>query len=97
VAHKDHPITDYRSAVGSNGQLIDVREPKEVAAGTIDGAKNIPLGQLPDRLSELASDRRVVVLCRSGGRSTKAAEFLTASGFSDVVNLEGGMLAYEKG
>jgi len=42
---------------------------------------------------ELDRDRRVVLLCRSGGRSTQAAEFLTASGFADVVDLAGGMLA----
>ncbi|MEM9561510.1 MAG: rhodanese-like domain-containing protein [Actinomycetota bacterium] len=93
--HTDHPVTDYTTAVGQNGQLIDVREPDEVAGGTLPGAVNIPLGDLPTRVGELDQARRVVLLCRSGGRSTKAAEFLTASGFGDVVNLAGGMLAWD--
>ena len=91
--HTDHPVNDYVAAVGADGQLIDVREPDEVAAGTLPGAVNIPLGDLPARVGELDRDRRVVLLCRSGARSTQAARFLTASGFTDVVNLAGGMLA----
>jgi rhodanese-related sulfurtransferase len=93
MQHIDHPVNDYARAVGGDGQLIDVREPDEVAAGTLPGAVNIPLGDLPGRIHELDRDRRVVLLCRSGGRSTQAAEYLTASGFADVVNLAGGMLA----
>ncbi len=92
--HTDHPVTDYATALGADGQLVDVREPEEVAAGTLPGAVNIPLGELPARVGELDRGRRVVLLCRSGGRSTQAAEFLSASGFGDVVNLAGGMLAW---
>ncbi len=92
--HTDHPVTDYETVVGSEGQLIDVRQPDEVAVGTLPGAVNIPLDTLPDRLDELDRSRRVVLLCRSGGRSTSAAELLTAAGFTDVVNLAGGMLAF---
>ncbi len=91
--HADHPVNDYATAVGATGQLIDVREPDEVAEGTLPGAVNIPLGDLAARVDELDRDRRVVLLCRSGGRSTSAAEYLTSLGFGDVVNLAGGMLA----
>lgn len=94
MAHTDHPVTDFQTAVGTTGQLVDVREPSEVAEGTLPGALNIPLAELPDRIGELDPARRVVVLCRSGGRSTKASEYLTEAGFDDVVNLAGGMLAY---
>lgn len=94
MPHTDHPVADYLSAVGDSGQLIDVREPDEVAAGTLPGAINIPLGDLAERVGELDPANRVVVLCRSGARSTKASEQLTAAGFSDVVNLAGGMLAF---
>lgn len=90
--HTDHPVADYAAVVGSDGQLVDVREPSEVAEGSLPGAVNIPLGDLPARIGELDPDRRVVLLCRSGGRSGQAAEFLSASGFGDVVNLAGGML-----
>ncbi len=92
--HSDHPVTDYASVVDANTQFIDVREPDEVAEGTLPGTVNIPVGMLADRLGELDSSRRTVVLCRSGGRSTQAAEILTAAGFGDVINLEGGMLAW---
>ncbi len=93
MAHIDHPVADYQAVLVSDGQLVDVREPNEVAAGTLPGAINIPLGQLPGRLAELDKNRRVVLLCRSGGRSATAAQYLTANGFTDVVNLAGGMLA----
>lgn len=92
--HIDHPVADYATAIGRDGQLIDVRQPEEVADGTLPGAVNIPLDDLPARVGELDSGRRVVLLCRSGGRSTQAAQFLTSSGFGDVVNLAGGMLAW---
>jgi rhodanese-related sulfurtransferase len=92
MAHRDHPVTEFATAVGSDGQLVDVREPDEVAAGTLPGALNIPLGDLQARLGELDQARPVVLLCRSGGRSTMAAEMLTGAGFDDVVNLAGGML-----
>ena len=94
--HSDHPITDYESVLQDRAQFIDVREPDEVAKGTLPGTTNIPLGQLADRLGELDSRRRVVVMCKSGGRSTQAAEVLTGAGFADVVNLEGGMTAWDK-
>lgn len=96
AVHSDHPVTDYETVVVDGAQFVDVREPDEVAQGTLPGTVNIPLGTLPDRMSELDSTRRVVVLCRSGGRSTQAAEFLTGAGFDDVVNLAGGMLAWEE-
>lgn len=92
MTYIDHPVSDWRSAMRSDSQLVDVREPDEVAAGTLPGALNIPLGELSSRLGELDRSRRVVLLCRSGRRSAGAAELLTASGFADVVNLEGGML-----
>lgn len=94
--HTDHPIADYEATLGSDAQLVDVRQPDEVAEGTLPGAVNIPLDTLDGRLGELDRDRRVVVFCRSGGRSTKASELLTGAGFTDVVNLAGGMLAYEE-
>jgi rhodanese-related sulfurtransferase len=95
MTYSEEPVNDYRQVLGTDGQLVDVREPAEFAAGTLPGATNIPLGELPSRLSELDRDRRVVLLCRSGGRSANAAAFLANSGFADVVNLTGGMLAAE--
>lgn len=75
-------------------QIVDVREPEEWAAGRIAGALLIPLGELPERLAEIDPARPVVAVCRSGRRSLDATEFLIASGFADVHNLAGGMLAW---
>ncbi len=93
---RHHPAADYASVVDEGTQFIDVRRPDEVAVGSIDGALNIPLDELPDRVEELDPQSRTVLLCRSGNRSTQAGEALVAAGFVDVINLAGGMLAYEK-
>ena len=94
MAVTNHPVTDYSAVVDSATQFLDVREPAELVDGTLPGAVNLPLGQLPTRVAELDRDRRVVVFCRSGGRSGRAAMLLADVGFLDVVNLDGGMLAY---
>ncbi|MGP8259439.1 MAG: molybdopterin-synthase adenylyltransferase MoeB [Acidobacteriaceae bacterium] len=75
--------------------VLDVREPHEVKIVNI-GAPLIPLGDLPKRLDELAAekDRTIVVHCKSGGRSQKAAQFLKSAGFPHVENLAGGILAW---
>lgn len=70
--------------------VIDVREPNEWNAGHLEASNLIPLADVPDHLDELPKDRLIVCVCRSGGRSHRAAVFLAESGF-DVVNLEGGM------
>jgi rhodanese-related sulfurtransferase len=75
--------------------LLDVREDDEWAAGHAPGAKHIPLGELPERVSEIAefTDGPVYVVCRSGGRSARATAWLNASGW-DAVNVEGGMKSW---
>lgn len=77
----------------SDVDFVDVREPDEWSAGRIEGARHIPLEQLPGRLDELDRDRPTVMVCRSGGRSGRATAFLAAQGF-DAHNLEGGMKAW---
>ena len=62
--------------------------------GRIRGAKWIPLGELPARTAELARDRPVVAVCRSGARSAQASVLLSKAGFADVANLAGGMLRW---
>jgi rhodanese-related sulfurtransferase len=78
--------------------VIDVREPGEYASGFIAGSRNIPLGKLAERLSELEADksRKVVVACAAGSRSAQAAKTLTQAGFSDVRNLAGGISAWQQ-
>lgn len=70
--------------------VLDVREPHEYQIVNL-GAKLIPLGDLPQRAGELDKNREIVVHCKSGGRSQKAAEFLTQNGFKKVSNLAGGI------
>jgi rhodanese-related sulfurtransferase len=77
-------------------QIVDVRERDEFDGplGRIRGAKWIPLGELPARTAELARDRPVVAVCRSGARSAQASVLLSKGGFADVANLAGGMLRW---
>jgi glyoxylase-like metal-dependent hydrolase (beta-lactamase superfamily II)/rhodanese-related sulfurtransferase len=77
-------------------QIIDVRERKEFEGrlGHIPGAKLVPLGDLAKRAGELARDRPIVAVCRSGARSAQAAVILQRAGFTDVANLAGGMLRW---
>ena len=71
--------------------LIDVRETNEVAAGKIPGAINIPLGLLEFRMNELDKSKEYIMVCRSGGRSGQATNFLENHGYK-VTNMDGGML-----
>ena len=74
--------------------VLDVREPHEWAAGHIDGAIHIPLGEIPARVGELDPSARTLVVCHLGGRSARATQWLHAQGH-DVVNVAGGMEAWE--
>jgi rhodanese-related sulfurtransferase len=73
--------------------MLDVREDFEWAAGHVDGAHHVPGNQLPERLGELAQDRPVVVVCRSGHRSALAADYLNRVGL-DAHNLGGGLVRW---
>ncbi|TAM82368.1 MAG: MBL fold metallo-hydrolase [Jatrophihabitans sp.] len=74
--------------------LIDVRNPVEVADGMIPGARHIPLAQLPGRAAQIPADRPVVLTCAGGWRSSVAAGYLRAHGFTDVSDLIGGYDAW---
>jgi adenylyltransferase/sulfurtransferase len=73
--------------------ILDVREPFEYRIANI-GGKLIPLNEVPARLNEIDRDREIVVHCKMGGRSQRAAEFLKQAGYSRVSNLAGGILAW---
>jgi len=72
--------------------LLDVREPNEFQIGRIPGSTLIPLGEIPRRYQEIPRDKEIIVHCKMGGRSAKAAAFLRQQGFSNVKNLKGGIL-----
>lgn len=79
---------------GKKLNIIDVREVDEVAAGKIPSAVNIPFGFIELRMDELNKDTEYIMVCRSGGRSGRAAQLLESEGFQ-VVNMTGGMLAWK--
>lgn len=76
--------------------LLDVREPDEYAAGHIPGITLIPMGEVADRLSEIPTDREVIVTCRTGNRSAQVVDFLRQQGYTNVHNMEGGIVAWEE-
>jgi rhodanese-related sulfurtransferase len=79
---------------GTPDNIIDVRETDEVAQGKIPGAVNIPLGLVEFRMNELDKSKEYIMVCRSGGRSGQACQFLESQGYN-VINMTGGMLAWE--
>jgi len=85
-----------RIARGDALVLVDVREPHEWNAGHLASAQHIPLGQLQRRIDEIPRDAEIVMICRSGGRSAHAQQFLQASGYSKVKNLVGGMSRWSR-
>jgi glyoxylase-like metal-dependent hydrolase (beta-lactamase superfamily II)/rhodanese-related sulfurtransferase len=85
---------------GERPFLLDVRQPEEFTGelGHVPGAQLIPLGELPSRLGEIALRKHetVVTICRSGARSARAAALLREAGFTEVVNMAGGTLAWRR-
>src|SRR3989442_581758 len=77
---------------GDKLKIVDVREPNEYQINRIPGSELIPLGDVPKRVNELNPDDEIVVHCKTGGRSAKAADFLRSVGFNKVLNLKGGVL-----
>ncbi|HET9126171.1 MAG TPA: rhodanese-like domain-containing protein [Solirubrobacteraceae bacterium] len=88
-----------REAAGALGrgelQLVDVREPAELADARVRGAQHIPLDQLPQRLVELDHDQPTAFLCHSGSRSSLATRVAAAAGL-DAANVAGGIVAWSR-
>jgi rhodanese-related sulfurtransferase len=78
---------------GQELQILDVRNPGELEDGAMNGARNVPLPQLLDRISELEPAVTTVVYCAGGYRSSTAASLLRSSGFANVVEISGGYAA----
>jgi len=76
--------------------LLDVREPWEHEKAHIEGAKRIPMRELPARIEELDEEKDVVAICHHGGRSMQVAMFLEKQGFKRVHNLVGGIDAWSR-
>ena len=79
-------------------QIIDVRQPDEYTGelGHIEGAELVVLDTLPENLDRLSRRQPVVFVCRSGGRSARAADFAFQNGFQNTYNMEGGMIRWNQ-
>ncbi len=80
---------------GADIQIIDVRQPDEYAFAKIDGAKLIPLGEIPERMNEIDDVREKVIPRKMGGRNPRPIEYLERAGFKgSLKNLVGGITAW---
>jgi rhodanese-related sulfurtransferase len=101
ITLREYKTVDVQTAydqlsTNEEAQLVDVREPAEwESTGVAPGAFLIPLGEIEQRApAELAKDKPVYVICRSGNRSRTASEILIGLGFNEVYNVDGGMQAW---
>ncbi|WP_339906139.1 rhodanese-like domain-containing protein [uncultured Cyclobacterium sp.] len=96
---KDIEVEELKERLDKEEQFVflDVREVYEYEDDNL-GAKNIPLAQLPNKLSEIEmhKDDEIIVHCRSGARSGNAKQYLESQGFTKVRNVLGGILAYRE-
>lgn len=87
-------LDEARRLIDAGAQLIDVREPWEWAMTRIPGATLIPMGDIPSRLSEIDPNRPAVIMCAVGGRSGRVVEALRQAGYTQAVNLAGGIVEW---
>jgi rhodanese-related sulfurtransferase len=85
--------SSFATAVDNGAFVLDVREPSEFESGHVASSQLIPLGDLPQRLGELPTDRTLHVICRTGNRSAHAVQLLDRVGL-DAVNVAGGTVAW---
>lgn len=85
-----------RALEAGEAVLIDVREDFEWRQGRAAGAVHIPLTQLPGRLGELPRELAIYLICATGNRSGRAAEFLGHHGFARAINVRGGTVAWRR-
>jgi rhodanese-related sulfurtransferase len=91
---QDVSAADFQKAVDAGYQLIDVRTAQEYAQGHIPGAVNIPIDVLPASLAKIDKSKPVAVYCASGSRSLNAKQFLSAQGYTTVINLAQGIASW---
>ncbi len=92
---KQITTADLKGYLSNNNiQFIDVRTPGEFKANHIKQFKNIPLHLLEQKTADLSRDKDIVVICQSGMRSNKASKMLKKSGFNNIINVKGGMSAW---
>ena len=90
--------TELQSKVGQQIQLIDVRTPEEFLENSIEGAQNIDISSkdFEQKVAQLDKNKPIYVYCRKGSRSQKAAQKLEDLGFTEIYDLKGGILEWNK-
>jgi len=96
MTYQNLTFVTYRDTYFENADhtLVDVRSKMEFQQGHVPHAINIPLNELPNRLSEIESNQSVVVICASGNRSQSGADIIAKAGFQHVYNLQGGTMIW---
>jgi rhodanese-related sulfurtransferase len=89
-------IHEAKKRIDNGAVLVDVREQNEFDEVRIPGSILVPLSEFQQRYDEIPKDKEIVMQCRSGARSGKATEFLLANGYTNVVNMTGGILAWNE-
>ena len=89
-------LDDWLKTLEPTPQLLDVREPWEFAICRIQGAELLPMRQIPTSMDQIARDRPVVVICHHGIRSQQVALYLEHQGFTEVMNLNGGVARWAR-
>jgi len=85
-----------RRARGDKPVVLDVREAWELQLARIPDVVHVPMNEVPARLGEFSKDAETIVMCHAGGRSMRVAHFLVNQGFTNVVNLAGGIDAWSR-
>lgn len=89
-------VAETSAAMEAGALLVDVREGFEWNAGHARGAVHIPMMQVPARMDELPRDASIYLICATGNRSGRVAEYLTQNGFSRPINVRGGTVAWQR-
>jgi rhodanese-related sulfurtransferase len=76
--------------------VVDVREPNEIAEVRVEGTVRIPFSEIGTRFEELPRDRPLLIMCASGSRSAAVTNHLLQNGWTDVANVAGGIIAWER-
>lgn len=89
-------VAEARAKSGEGAVIVDVREPGEFAAVRVEGAALFPISTFALRFGDLPRDRPLLVMCAAGSRSLAATAHLIRNGWSDVVNVAGGIEAWQR-
>ncbi len=93
MAVQEITVDELAGRLARGARVIDVREPAEYEQARLGESLLIPLATVPERIDDFRGEGPIYVICRSGGRSMQACNFLAEQGI-DVVNVSGGMMAW---